>query len=242
MRMAMPIDLNMDMGQLVSNMMQKKAAGGSVASSVGIGPYKGAIIGVLVVIIGVFAFVSFVCTPQHHYNLKKEGQLAEIKKKEAQLPSISAQIIDLTKKIGVTKKKYLEELTHFENSENVEGLYRTVSSLAKKYDLVISHIKGIAPPAAPLARTDEEKAAAAAAAAAKKVDEVLVAVELKGNFGGFMKFKEDLAIAERLLSVNKESVKVSEKKEELGKIYVSMNLTTYKIDKEPFQNVVETNE
>ncbi len=74
------------------------------------------------------------------------------------------------------------------------------------------------------------------------VKEILVAVELKGQYGQYIKFKEDLAIAEMLLKINSETLKVKSDKAEPGKIYVELNLSTYAIDKKPFQKVIDENE
>lgn len=91
----------------------------------------------------------------------------------------------------------------------------------------------------------DPKAAAKDAAPAKPkvaVKEILVDVEIKGHYGEYIKFKEDLALADILLKINTESIMVKSEAAEQGSINVKLNLSTYAIDKKPFQGIITEKE
>jgi Tfp pilus assembly protein PilO len=95
--------------------------------------------------------------------------------------------------------------------------------------------KDAAAPAASAAKKD----AKSKDSNASKVKEVPVQVELKGKYFAYVQFKEDLAVAEMLLKINSENIKVKNDKDDPGSIYVTLNLSTYAIDKKPFEQAIE---
>ncbi len=100
------------------------------------------------------------------------------------------------------------------------------------------------------AKTDAKKDKKTAASTEKPkttidVKEIRVDVELKGDYVNYIKFKEDLAIAEILLKVNTETVMVKDDKDKSsqgGGLYVKLNLSTYAIDKKPFEGIITEKE
>ncbi len=70
------------------------------------------------------------------------------------------------------------------------------------------------------------------------IDEILVDVELRGNYGAYMKFKEDLYKNEPLLRIQKESMQVGQDAANPGMIFVKLQFSTYAIDKKPFLEAI----
>lgn len=263
----MALDIN-NMGSIVKGFTNKHGGG-----AVLLAPYKAALIIFIVIIIVAAGYFTVVYQPLKEKNLKKKEELAKIVEMQKQLPVLDKQLADLKLKLDKSKEQYLESLSHFGNSEDLGGLYQTVSTLATKYGLVVLNVKEIPAvvekvKAKPLdgkaakgdakkegdkkegVKKDADKKDAAkkdaAPAAPKKpaieVKEIKVEVELKGHYGEYIKFKEDLSLAEILLKINTESIMVKDEKVDKGSIYVKLNLSTYAIDKKPFKGIVAEDE
>lgn len=267
----MAIDLNMDMGSLIKGLVNKHG-NSSVSSGAGVSslaPYKIAIIIFAMVVILSATYIAAVYIPLKEKNNRKKEELAKIIEMKNQLSVLDGQIVTLKKKLDKSKEQYLESLAHFGNSEDLGGLYQTVSTLAGKYGIVVLNVKEVPlvvekpKPKAKAAATstdgkevkpeekkdaakkDEVKKDTVPAAPAKPavdVKEIKVELELKGRYGEYIHFKEDLALAEILLKINSESIMVKDEKTEQGSIYVKLNLSTYAIDKKPFQGIIAENE
>jgi hypothetical protein len=258
----MAIDLNVDMGSLIQNLMKKKSgsAGGQADLLAKITPFRNAMLFLAVTAILFLSYLKFYYLPMKESNLKKSAEIARLIDLKNKSVDLEKNIASLKVKLTESKEQYLESLSHFGNSEDLGALYQSVSTLAAKYYLVVLNIKEVplkvvaapapAPAAAPAAKGKDGKPVAVAAAPAAKpapkptteVKEVQVGVELKGKYSDYIKFKEDLAVAEMLLKVNSENIKVKNDKDEPGNIYVTLNLSTYAIDKKPFEKAMETEE
>lgn len=245
----MTIDLNADMGSIFKNLMGKNGYS-KAGSGLSIDAYKTALAILILTICAIALYINFVYIPMKEANEKKTEELNKIIEMKSQLTVLDGQISMLQKKLDKSKEQYIESLSHFGNSEDLGDLYQTVSALATKYNLVVLNVKELAPPpepkaANPAAPAPAPGAAPTAAEAPKKakidVKEIIVELEVKGRYSDYMKFKEDLAIAEIFLKVNTESVMVKNETTEQGSIYVKLNLSTYAIDKKPFQGIVSEN-
>lgn len=265
----MAVDLNLDMGAIIKGFIAKQGGGmsmpGGLRSNSIIESYKIAIIIFAVVLLISSLYIGTVYIPMKEKNSKKLEELNKIMEMKSQLSVLDSQILALKSKLDKSKEEYIESLAHFGNSEDLGALYQTVSTLASKYNLVVLNVKEVAPPpvkAQPKVKTPEDgKAVPKAGEKGAKVDakvaatteptkpkiavkEIKVDIEIKGRYGEYIKFKEDLALAEILLKINTESIMVKNEATEQGSIYVKLNLSTYAIDKKPFQGIItdQTNE
>ncbi len=265
----MPIDLNMDMGTVIKDLISKcrnSNASGQTSSNVNgklpIAAYKVAIIISILMILVIITYITFIYLPLKEKNHQKADELNKILEMKTQLSVLDEQIDTLKKRLDKSKEEYIESLSNFGSSDDLGSLYQVVSTLAAKYNLVVLNVKEIAlpPPPPPAAKTtvtetpganaekkDDKVASATPAAPAAKaagvsVKESRVELELKGHYGEYIKFKEDLAIAAALLKINSESIIVKNETTEQGSIYVKLNLSTYAIDKKPFQGIITDKE
>ncbi|MCE3232255.1 MAG: hypothetical protein K0R98_512 [Rickettsiaceae bacterium] len=258
----MAIDLNLDMGAVFKNLMNKNkgGTGSNIDIMTKIKPFRNALL-LLAITLTVFAaYFKMYYVPMRDENKKKSDEIARLIDLKNKTVELEGKIATLKKRLTESKEHYLESLSHFGNSEDLGALYQSVSTLASKYDLVVLNIKEVALKAtpAPAAATPtiaspsvgkdgkpiaavkpKDKKSKAAENPASKVKEVQVQVEIKGKYFSYVKFKEDLAIAEMLLKVNSENIKVKNDKEDPGSIYVTLNLSTYAIDKKPFEQAME---
>lgn len=246
----MAVDLNMDMGAIIKGLLNKKS-GDSSSASMGsnddivakIKPFAGAIGLFLTTVILFVLYYNLYYTPMVQANLKKEEQIKKLENLKSQTATLEQKIASIKKTLVDSKDTYLESLSHFGNSEDLGELYRSVSTLAAKYGLTVLNIKELGTTSnmdAPKGMKPEE--AAKLPKPQTEVKEIQVEAELKGPYSEYIKFKEDLAIAEMLLKVNSEDIKVKSDKSDQGNIFATLNLSTYAIDKKPFQKVMEDEE
>ena len=253
----MAVDLNIDVGTIIQGFLAKKSGGVATDNTKNpsqnsqLEAYKYALIMLSAVLVmsGIYIFTIYI--PMRQANSKKTEELNKAIEMQNQLSILDNQIITLKKKLDKSREEYLESLSHFGNSEDLGALYQTVSTLAAKYNMVVLNVKDVPiPPEKPqpaakgaaASATGTNKTPKDAAPAEKKpeieVKEVKVNIELKGHYGEYMKFKEDLALAAILLKINSESIMVKDEPGEQGSIYIKLNLSTYAIDKKPFQGIV----
>ena len=133
------------------------------------------------------------------------------------------EIIEFTKKIKANKSKikklepdYEKYSTLFHSRAEVEGLYQTLSEFAGQNGLVISKIEKKKPEA--ISRSDildKKKKKKKKKKTTKKKNikniayyKIPVDFEITGNFLGYIKFKRQISLSNKMLNFDKESIKV----------------------------------
>ena len=147
---------------------------------------------------------------------KKKAQLNDMNSKKAETEKFINDIKIANKKIKKMRPEYERYSTLFHTRAEVEGLYQTLSEFAAMNNLVISKIekKNI---------KEVSKADAIAKATGKKKKSkqkgkkkakniayytIPVDFEITGNFLGYIKFKRQLSLSQKMLNFDKESIKV----------------------------------
>ena len=164
-----------------------------------------------------------------------------VNKKKAQLDDMNLKIEETNKfindinvakaKIKKIKPRYEQYSTLFHSRAEVEGLYQTLSEYAGANNLIISKIEKReiqqVTKAAAMAKAAGKKAKANNAKA-KKANvayyTIPVDFEITGNFIGYIKFKRQLSLSQKMLNFDKESIKVV-KGDSTGAIKVNGTLT-----------------
>ena len=163
----------------------------------------------------------------------KKAQLENMNKKKAETQKILQDIKIKKKKIKKMKPEYDQYSTLFHSRAEVEGLYQTLSEFAAMNNLVIAKIekKEI---------KEVTKAAALAQATGKKQKKkkkgkktkksvayytIPVQFQIDGSFLGYIKFKRQLSLSQKMLNFDKESIKVVKGKDSTGAISVTGTLT-----------------
>ena len=163
----------------------------------------------------------------------KKAQLDNMNKKKAETQKILQDIKTKKKKIKKMKPEYDQYSTLFHSRAEVEGLYQTLSEFAAMNNLVIAKIekKEI---------KEVTKAAALAQATGKKQKKkkkgkktkksvayytIPVQFQIDGSFLGYIKFKRQLSLSQKMLNFDKESIKVVKGKDSTGAISVTGTLT-----------------
>ena len=162
---------------------------------------------------------------------KKKAQLMDMNTKIEETEQFNNKIIISKKKIKKIKPQYEQYSTLFHTRAEVEGLYQTLSEFAGNNNLIISKIEK---------KTIKEvtKAEAISKATGKKAKggkakkgkanlayyTIPVDFEITGNFIGYIKFKRQLSLSQKMLNFDKEVIRVV-KGDSTGAIKVNGTLT-----------------
>ena len=146
---------------------------------------------------------------------KKKAQLMDMNTKIEETEQFNNKIKSYKKKIKKIKPKYEQYSTLFHTRAEVEGLYQTLSEFAGNNNLIISKIEK---------KTIKEvtKAEAISKATGKKAKggkakkgkanlayyTIPVDFEITGNFIGYIKFKRQLSLSQKMLNFDKEVIRV----------------------------------
>ena len=149
---------------------------------------------------------------------KKRAQLNDMQKKQTEINEMNKVISSSKVKIKKLTPQYENFSTLFHSKAEVEGLYETLSQFAGMNNLIISKIEKGTPKAvskaAAIASTQKSKKKKKT----KKVDttkkqniayyRIPVDFQIKGNFLGYIKFKRQVAMSQKMLNFDKETIKV----------------------------------
>jgi len=150
---------------------------------------------------------------------KKKAQLDNMQKKQAEIEKMNKDISNNKAKIKKLTPRYENYSTLFHSKAEVEGLYETLSEFAGLNNLVISKIEKGKPKAitkaSAMASTEKKKKKKKKK---KKVNtkakkniayyKIPVDFQIKGNFLGYIKFKRQVAMSQKMLNFDKETIKV----------------------------------
>ena len=152
---------------------------------------------------------------------KKKAQLDNMQKKQAEITKMNQDIKSSKAKIKKLTPRYEQYSTLFHSKAEVEGLYDTLSQFAGINNLVISKIEKGKPKAVTKASaiaSTEKKKKKKKRKSRKKVDtgvkkniayyRIPVNFQIKGNFLGYIKFKRQVAMSQKMLNFDKETIKV----------------------------------
>ena len=165
---------------------------------------------------------------------KKKAQLDDMNKKKEETQKYISSIKSKKNKIKKIKPRYEQYSTLFHTKAEVEGLYQTLSEFAAANNLVISKIEkkkiqGVSKQAA-IAKATGKKAKKGKAKKAKNSVEnmayytIPVNFEITGNFLGYIRFKRQISLSQKMLNFDKESIQVV-KGNTTGAIKVNGTLT-----------------
>ena len=163
---------------------------------------------------------------------KKKAQLLDMNTKIEETNQFNNQIKSAKKKIKKIKPRYEQYSTLFHTRSEVEGLYQTLSEFAGSNNLIISKIekKKIeeVTKAEAISKATGKKAKVAKSKKKSKANvayyTIPVDFEITGNFIGYIKFKRQLSLSQKMLNFDKEVIRVV-KGNTTGAIKVNGTLT-----------------
>ena len=150
---------------------------------------------------------------------KRKAKLAEMTKTQEETAKLVKGIKLKKQKIKELTPQYEKYSTLFHTRAEVEGLYQTLSEFADDNNLIISkiekkEIKEVSKSEA-LAKVDKKKKKKKKSKKSKKRSiknvayyQIPVNFEITGNFLGYIKFKRQLSLSQKMLNFEKEIIKV----------------------------------
>jgi len=149
---------------------------------------------------------------------KKKIQLDDMNVKKTEITKFNNDIVSIKKKIKKVKPEYENYSTLFHSKAEVEGLYQTLSEYASINGLTISKINKGTPSAvtkSSLSKSKKKKKKKKKKSKKKQSQKksiayykIPVSYEIRGNFLGYIKFKRQVSLSQKMLNFDKESIKV----------------------------------
>ena len=165
---------------------------------------------------------------------KKKAQLTTMLEKQEETAKFISEINSKKKKIKKITPQYEKYSTLFHSRAEVEGLYQTLSEFADQNNLIISkiekkEIKEVSKSDALAKVSKKKKKKKKKSTKTKSVENIAyyiipVDFEITGNFLGYIKFKRQLSLSQKMLNFDKESIRVV-KGDTTGTIKVNGTLT-----------------
>ena len=163
---------------------------------------------------------------------KKKAQLTTMFEKQDETAKFISEINSKKKKIKKLTPQYEKYSTLFHSRAEVEGLYQTLSEFADQNNLIISKIEkkeikevSKSDALAKASKKKKKKKSTKTKDAANIAYYIIpVDFEITGNFLGYIKFKRQLSLSQKMLNFDRESIRV-DKGDTTGTIKVNGTLT-----------------
>ena len=149
---------------------------------------------------------------------KKKAQLTTMLEKQEETAKFISEINSKKKKIKKITPQYEKYSTLFHSRAEVEGLYQTLSEFADQNNLIITQIekkeiKEVSKSDALAKVSKKKKKKKKKSTKTKSVANIAyyiipVDFEITGNFLGYIKFKRQLSLSQKMLNFDKESIRV----------------------------------
>ena len=146
---------------------------------------------------------------------KKKAQLTTMLEKQEETAKFISEINSKKKKIKKITPQYEKYSTLFHSRAEVEGLYQTLSEFADQNNLIISkiekkEIKEVSKSDALAKVSKKKKKKSTKTKSVENIAYYIIPVdfEITGNFLGYIKFKRQLSLSQKMLNFDKESIRV----------------------------------
>ena len=164
---------------------------------------------------------------------KRKAKLSEMTTKQEETATLTKNIKSKNKKIKKLTPEYEKYSTLFHTRAEVEGLYQTLSEFADDNNLIISKIEkkevkevSKADALEKVSKKKKKKKKKPKKRSIKNVAyyQIPVNFEITGSFLGYIKFKRQISLSQKMLNFDKEIIRVV-KGDTTGTIKVSGTLT-----------------
>ena len=148
---------------------------------------------------------------------KKKIQLDDLNTKKEEIIKFNKEIKSIKSKIKKIRPQYENYSTLFHSKAEVEGLYQTLSEYASENGLIISKITKGNPVAITKSSLSSKKKKKKKKKKKQTKEEAVKSIayfkipvnfEIRGNFLGYIKFKRQVSLSNKMLNFDKESIKV----------------------------------
>ena len=238
----MAIDMNVDVGELIKGLFSKKSneSGGKSQPS----PYLKVILMVIVVIVLIAAYVFLYYLPTQKDLKVKNYQISQVENLKMEIVELNS-LIEKSKVQLIKAEADYNKLTNlFHTDKELEDLYRHISMLALRNNLMVSKIEKGAEEL-PIFEVDSDQSGFSDEldGEQKKVAyyEFIVDFEISGNFSNYVKFRKGLAELKKIINLKNESIVVLESETSRGEVRVTSSIATYRFPADDSEKYINPN-
>ena len=238
----MAIDMNVDVGELIKGLFSKKSnvSGGKSQPS----PYLKFILMVIVVIALIAAYVFLYYLPTQKDLKVKNYQISQVENLKIEIVELNS-LIEKSKDLLIKAEADYNKLTNlFHTDKELEDLYRHISMLALRNNLMVSKIEKGAEEL-PIFEVDSDQSGFSDEfdGEQKKVAyyEFIVDFEISGNFSNYVKFRKGLAELKKIINLKNESIVVLESETRRGEVRVTSSIATYRFPADDSEKYINPN-
>jgi len=246
----MAFDKNMDIGDLIKGLFSKKESADGAKSAPN--PHTKTILGVLLVIIGIAAYIYYVYLPTQEDLRIKNDKIALIESLKYEIEDLSSNIERAQLELKVAQEEYERRTTLFHSDKELEDLYGQISLLAMQNKLTITKIeKGVEQPVFSdgfcfddnienMEEMNEFSEGEEELPQLQRVGyyEFVVNLEITGNYTQFTNFRNGLAQLKKIININKELINVPGAESKAGNVNVTTSIATYRLPKNDAEKCV----
>jgi len=238
----MAIDMNVDVGELIKGLFSKKSNESGSKSQPS--PYLKIILMVIVVIALIAAYVFLYYLPTQKDLKVKNYQISQVENLKMEIVELNS-LIEKSKVQLIKAEADYNKLTNlFHTDKELEDLYRHISMLALRNNLMVSKIEKGAEEL-PIFEVDSDQSGFSDEfdGEQKKVAyyEFIVDFEISGNFSNYVKFRKGLAELKKIINLKNESIVVLESETSRGEVRVTSSIATYRFPADDSEKYINPN-
>ena len=237
----MAIDMNVDVGELIKGLISKKNdnPGDNSQSN----PYLKIILLATLVIALIASYVLLYFLPTQKDLKIKNYQISQVENLKFEIIELNNLIEKSKEQLTKAKADYNKLTNLFHTDKELEDLYRHISMLALRNNLMVSKIeKGGEQPIFEIS-SDQSEFSDEFDIEQQKVAyyEFIVDFEISGNFNNYVKFRKGLAELKKIINLKNESIVVLESDERRGDVRVASSIATYRFPVDDSEKYINPN-
>jgi Tfp pilus assembly protein PilO len=221
----MAIDMDMDIGDLIKNLLAKKGSKGEQS------PYIKVMVAGMAVFLAIILYVIFVYMPMQEKLEQQQRQISQVNNLKNDIAILSVRITKAEIKLKAAKKEFNSQTKLFHTDKELEDLYRHISMLALRNQLMVLKLEKVGE--TPVFEV-QEGSVSKKKGVKEKVRKVAyyefkVRFEISGNYSDYTKFRKGLAELKKFIDIDAEKIMVLESTTKKGQVKVSTTLATYRL-------------
>jgi len=250
--------LEMDVGQLLASLKglgKKEGSGGKTGGPSN--PHTKNIAIAAGLVLALLAYVFFIYLPQQKELDDKNFKISQIETMRQEIITLQQEKMLEAENLTKANARYKELTSLFHTEQELEELYRQISTIALTNGLVIANLKkgeeeavaevaseqtddpnaqgmntgmqaGMEPPPTESMGMEGEEGEKAKKIAFYKIP---MYVEINGSYLKYVKFRESLATIQKLVNIDKENINVIA--DSKGKVSIKATLSTFRMPSSP---------
>lgn len=228
------IDLNADLGDLVRQLFRQSGS----TKGVGRGnPYIKLAILATTLILMIFLYVFYVLFPNQEELKMKQIKIDQMASLKNRIELIENNVVMAQSEVASARSRYQKVATFFHTDQQMEDLYRHISSLSLRHQLVLSSIEKAEE--VPIFEVPSPSSVGGNAKGQFDIASTLgpkiayyrlgMRLEMRGNYARYTLFRRDLAKLNKIVNIDREEINIIDSKDAKGHVRVAAVISTYRM-------------